>query len=173
MNLTEAAKRLGVPVDEVKEVADSPAGTLITTFDGVRYVDVPEDHPDDDGAYGIMLLSAPTPAYGGAFPVYAQPGTTPIVAEPDHDPDMLERLKAEVIESLSTAPGVVSAAQVKAIEDRLERIEGEKVVDSADDADLGIPPAGSSSASARTAAEQEAVTHSPEAQRAARSSKKG
>ncbi|MEA2703552.1 MAG: hypothetical protein QOD63_1497 [Actinomycetota bacterium] len=72
--ILEAAALLGIPASEVINVEDSPAGTIITTFDGVRYVDVPESTPDAKGRSGLMLLFAPTKTYGGSLAVYAQPG---------------------------------------------------------------------------------------------------
>lgn len=67
-----AAALLGCPVREVVNVEDSPAGTIITTFDGSRLVSVPEDTPDAEGQTGLMFLTCPV-GYRGAFPIYAQP----------------------------------------------------------------------------------------------------
>lgn len=69
----DAARTLGVPVTEISDVADSPAGTIIVTVDGASYVDVPADRPDGDGKTGLMFLAAPKEKYSGSFPVYAAP----------------------------------------------------------------------------------------------------
>lgn len=68
----DAARTLGVPVEEILDVAPSPAGTIIATTDGATYVDVPDDRPDNDGKTGLMFLVPPTETYTGSFPVYAQ-----------------------------------------------------------------------------------------------------
>lgn len=154
MNRDEAAKRLGVPVNEVIETADSPAGTIITTFDGVRYIDVAEDNPDAEGNSGLMMLTAPTSSYGGAFPVFAQPGADP---KPAEDLDALGKLKVEVQERMEQASGATTE-QLARIEQRLVRLEGERPIDSKEDPTPGEPPAGSAPMSATTAAEQEATT---------------
>lgn len=69
----DAARLLGIPVREIADVGDSPAGTLITTTDGVIYVHVPEEAPDADGKSGLMYLAKPhsNDAPVG-FPVFAQ-----------------------------------------------------------------------------------------------------
>lgn len=69
----DAARTLGVPVTEISDVADSPAGTIIVTVDGASYVDVPADRPDSEGKTGLMFLAAPKEKYSGSFPVYAAP----------------------------------------------------------------------------------------------------
>lgn len=71
-----AAARLGIPVHELVDVLDSPAGTVYVTADGQSYVDVVE--PDGAGATGLMFLAAPTERYADTFPVYTAP-------EPDED----------------------------------------------------------------------------------------
>lgn len=55
-----AAALLGVPVREVRDVANSPAGDVITTTDGVAYLIA--DTPDAEGKTGLMLLAAPSAA---------------------------------------------------------------------------------------------------------------
>ena len=67
----DAARRLGIPPSEVADVETSPAGTIITTTDGARYIDVPTSSPDGEGKTGLMFLVAPTESYGGSFPVFA------------------------------------------------------------------------------------------------------
>lgn len=74
MNKPEAARLLSLQEDEVHDVADSPAGVIVKTGDGVDYVIVEPDNPDAEGRHGVMFLAAPTANYGGTFPVYAQPG---------------------------------------------------------------------------------------------------
>lgn len=76
----EAARLLGVPTREISDVTDSPAGRVITTTDGVSYLDCIE--PDGAGITGLMYLAAPTEKYSGAFPVY----TAPAPAEGDPAP---------------------------------------------------------------------------------------
>lgn len=114
----DAAARLGVPVNEVTKVEDSPAGLIITTFDGVRYVDVPESTPDAAGRSGLMLLVAPTKTYGGSLPVYSQPG-----AEADVDDDAVPvaraDLRSEIIQVLEGL-GLLG----NAVDDRLATVEG-------------------------------------------------
>lgn len=73
MNHIEAAARLGLPVSEIRDVNDSPAGDIVVTTDGVAYIVVPEDNPDSEGKTGLMYLSAPHDRYGDTFPVYAAP----------------------------------------------------------------------------------------------------
>lgn len=84
----EAAAALGLRENEIADVEDSPAGPVIETTDGVRYVIVPEDQPDADGDHGIMFLAAPN-EMGGSWPikVYAQPGAvdTEVDTAPDGD----------------------------------------------------------------------------------------
>lgn len=71
--LQEHAARLGMAVDELVNVEDSPAGIVYTCRDGSRLVDVPVDRPDAGGKTGLMFLVAPTVNYRGSFPVYEQP----------------------------------------------------------------------------------------------------
>lgn len=69
----EAAARHSIPVSEILDVLDSPAGQVIRTTDGASYVDVPADRPDGDGKTGLMFLAPPTTPYTGSFPLYTQP----------------------------------------------------------------------------------------------------
>ncbi len=91
MNRTEAAAALGLRENEIADVEASPAGPVITTTDGVRYIIVAEDTPDADGDHGIMFLAAPNET-GGSWPlkVYAQPGAG--------DSDYISMTGDEVIE---------------------------------------------------------------------------
>lgn len=88
MNRTEAAAALSLRETEIADVEASPAGPVITTSDGVRYVIVAEDTPDADGDHGLMFLAAPNET-GGSWPlkVYAQPGAvdTEVDTAPDGD----------------------------------------------------------------------------------------
>lgn len=88
MNRTEAAAALGLRENEIADVEDSPAGPVIETTDGVRYVIVPEDQPDADGDHGIMFLAAPNET-GGSWPikVYAQPGAVDTEVDTATDDD--------------------------------------------------------------------------------------
>lgn len=88
MNRTEAAAALGLRENEIADVEDSPAGPVIETTDGVRYVIVPEDQPDADGDHGIMFLAAPNET-GGSWPikVYAQPGAVDTEVDTETDGD--------------------------------------------------------------------------------------
>lgn len=83
LTIADGARLLKVPEDEVALVEDSPAGTIVTTTDGARYVHA--DEPDADGKTGLMFLVAPSPNYHGPFPVYTQPGPAP--AENVKDPE--------------------------------------------------------------------------------------
>lgn len=74
MSHARAAQLLGCPEREVIDVEDSPAGPIITTFDGARMVLVDDTNPDAEGKTGLMLLCAPIENYRGSFPIYAQPG---------------------------------------------------------------------------------------------------
>jgi hypothetical protein len=86
LTIDEAAKLMHCPVWEILAVDESPAGDLITTFDGNTMVLVPEDRPDFDGKTGLMFLVAPVPPEGrpyvGGFPVYTNPPADdmPVVA---------------------------------------------------------------------------------------------
>ncbi len=88
MNRTEAAAALSLRENEIADVEASPAGPVITTTDGVRYIIVAEDTPDADGDHGVMFLAAPNET-GGSWPlkVYAQPGAvdTEVDTAPDGD----------------------------------------------------------------------------------------
>lgn len=91
----DAARTLGVPVTEISDVADSPAGTIIVTVDGASYVDVPADRPDSDGKTGLMFLAAPKENYSGSFPVYAAP-----VENEDEDPKPAKKAAEAVVASV-------------------------------------------------------------------------
>lgn len=86
MNRDEAAAALNIKAKEVADVEDSPAGPVITTTDGVRYVIVPEDQPDANGKTGLMFLAAPNLTGDWPMPIYAQPGAVDTEPEPEaHD----------------------------------------------------------------------------------------
>jgi len=76
MTLTreDAAAILGIKTDELRDVEDSPAGALLTTTDGCRFIVVPEDQPDANGNTGLMLLVAPNETGDWPMAIYAQPG---------------------------------------------------------------------------------------------------
>lgn len=114
MNLTiaEAAELLSMPEREIIDVADSPAGDLITTVGGTVLVNCVE--PDAEGKTGLMFLAAPTATYGGAFPVYAQPG-----GDTDTDTD--------------TGDGVPTGS-ISKILDWVQAVDGELALERANDA---------------------------------------
>lgn len=68
----EAAEKLGIPVNEVTDVAASQAGDIIVTNDGQGYIVVPEDNVDAAGRHGVMYLTVPD-NYGDAYSVYSPP----------------------------------------------------------------------------------------------------
>ncbi len=102
MDKQTAALRLGVPVAEIADVLDSPAGLVYVTTDGQSYVDVVE--PDGAGRTGLMYVSAPWEHYSDTFPVYTAPVddddlepitdgeriTEPVVPTGDRDPVAVE-----------------------------------------------------------------------------------
>lgn len=104
MNRTEAAAALALRENEVADVEDSPAGPVVTTTDGVRYVIVSEDNPDADGDHGIMFVAAPNET-GGPWPIkiYAQPGAvdTEVDTAPDGDAPAAD---AEAVDAQATDP---------------------------------------------------------------------
>lgn len=61
MEKSDAAELLGVPVSEIVEVLDGPAGDLITTSDGQTYVNLLPGR--------LMFLQPPHDGYVGPFPV--------------------------------------------------------------------------------------------------------
>lgn len=67
-----AAAELGLPADDIADVFDSPAGTVVVTRgDGLSYVKL--DQPDGAGQTGWVFLAAPHDRYAGPFPVYVSP----------------------------------------------------------------------------------------------------
>ncbi len=77
LSIAAAAHIMNCPEHEIIAVADSPAGDMITTFDGNTFVVVPDDAPDFDGKTGLMFLVPPVPPNGrpyvGDFPVFTNP----------------------------------------------------------------------------------------------------
>lgn len=74
----DVARELGMKVDEIASIDDSPAGLIVSfTAGNAPMVKVPEHQPDVEGKTGWMLLSVPPmkagKVYQGTFPVYAQP----------------------------------------------------------------------------------------------------
>ena len=53
-NVAAASALLGCKIDEVADVSDAPAGTVITTTDGTAYVNASE--PDAEGKTGLMIF---------------------------------------------------------------------------------------------------------------------
>jgi hypothetical protein len=88
LTIAAAAQIMGCPVSEIVEVGESPAGDLITTFDGNVFIIVPDEAPDYDGKTGLMFLVSPVPPSGlpylGGFPVFTNP------------PDALDMLPVEL-----------------------------------------------------------------------------
>lgn len=83
MTRDEAAAVLGMKTEELRDVEDSPAGVLLTTIDGCRFILVPEDQPDAAGNSGLMLLVRPNDTGDWPMPVFAQPGVQGDEAEAD------------------------------------------------------------------------------------------
>jgi hypothetical protein len=84
MKYADEKQQRGGKRNEILEVNDSPAGTVVRTVDGQTYIIVPEDRPDAEGKTGVMWLHAPPRVIGGqlepykgTFPVFAQPGVSP------------------------------------------------------------------------------------------------
>jgi len=75
MDRKTAAKLMGAHLDEIVDVEDAPAGTVIKHRDGTTYLHVDPDGgmPDGDGKTGLMFLAAPHDNYAGTFPVYTMP----------------------------------------------------------------------------------------------------
>lgn len=84
--ILDGARALGIGADEVASAEESPGGLIVATTDGVRYIVVPAEHPDDAGRSGVMFVVAPTYPYHGTFPVYAQPQAEPSLDEPPPEP---------------------------------------------------------------------------------------
>lgn len=84
MLLVEAAHLLGVPTSEIRSVAASPAGLVMSTSDGVSYIHCTD--PDGAGQTGLLYLAAPTEKYTGSFPVYVSPIEPPAAPAPADDP---------------------------------------------------------------------------------------
>lgn len=84
-NIARAAKILSMRPADIVEADEAPAGFVMTTRDGVRMVDVPEDQPDAEGKTGLMLLVKPNPKRTYAFPVYAQPVDADDETEPESE----------------------------------------------------------------------------------------
>lgn len=111
----EAARLLGVPTSEIRDVTDSPAGRVIVTSDGVSYLDCIE--PDGAGRTGLMYLAAPTEKYSGAFPVYTAPAPAEDgAAAPDNDDatPKVAALAAAIVEAKAPAKKERAALAKKA-----------------------------------------------------------
>lgn len=108
MDITEAAQLLGVPDHEVTDVVDAAEGTVITTFDGARYVDVAADKPDGDGKTGLMYLEKPDPDREYTFRVY-----TPHTAE---EADEIEQTSPRSKRAKKTAPAAADEAPAEPVE---------------------------------------------------------
>lgn len=119
--LLAAARRLSMPVEEIAAVEDSPAGTIITTVDGTRMIDVPDDTPDAEGKTGLMLLVKPDPKRLYAFPVYAAPADDDEAVElveeaedgrPEHEPGATEPAPGPQVPNDGDADGTVDDPEV-------------------------------------------------------------
>ena len=109
MTRDEAAAALNIKAKEVADVEDSPAGPVITTTDGVRYVIVPEDQPDANGKTGLMFLAAPNLTGDWPMPIYSQPGAV------DTDPDNgVDNSGADSENAQASDPGAVDTDPVAA-----------------------------------------------------------
>lgn len=117
-----AAKRLGIPEDEVRAVSVEDAGLVVTTTDGQTYIDVPEDQPDANGKTGLMFLVAPSQTYNGSFPVFGQhdpdnpvqaPGVLPSADHPEPAASTFDWTGAtadEIVAHVGDDPELVAAA---------------------------------------------------------------
>lgn len=143
----DGARALSIEENEVEAVADSPAGLIVVTTDGVRYIVVDEDNPDAAGRCGVMFLVPPKLPYHGTFPVYSQPGipAEDLVEPVDPDervPDVSQReLLAWVGEDIDRATAALEVEQAKekprpGFVDAL----GKRMAEIADNAAAGAPP---------------------------------
>ncbi len=123
-----AAERLGLRSEEIAAVKERRPGVVITTTDGVEYIDVAEHRPDAEGKSGLMLLDPP-PGYRGTFPVYAKQAVPQDQSSSEPDSPPLERpaagddLLLEVLEQQ-----LLEAEQWVAAIERGERHESELVM---------------------------------------------
>lgn len=74
---TEAARLLGVPEREVREVTEHAGSPVITMADHApkagrrhQYIVLPAGKPDANGNAGVLYFTAPHDRYNGTFPVY-------------------------------------------------------------------------------------------------------
>lgn len=124
--IEDAAKLLSVNPGEIRSVEEAPGGTVIVTTDGVSYIHVPEDQPDEEGKTGLMLLAAPKENYVYAFPIYAQP-VEPAAAAEEEIPDDLDLSKATAKQVLAWV-GQDADRAATALEAEQERSEPRKTV---------------------------------------------
>lgn len=110
MDIAAAATRLGVPEREVVDVADHDHGTVITTTDGVAYIDVADDTPDADGKVGLMFLALPRPGMLTSFPVFATEEPAPADAVVEADEHLAEGTVAEVKDRVGSDSELAKAA---------------------------------------------------------------
>lgn len=143
----DGARALSIEENEVATVADSPAGLIVITTDGVHYVVVDEDNPDAAGRHGVMFLVPPKLPYHGTFPVYSQPEIPAEAVLEPVDPDTLvpdgsqKELLDWVGEDLDRATEALEGEQAKpkprgSVVDAL----GKRMAEIADAAAAGAPP---------------------------------
>ena len=97
-NISRAARLLSMRPQDIKSADEAPAGFVMTTFDGVTMVDVPEDRPDGAGKTGLMLLVKPNPEREYTFPVYTPHPESE--DEPDDEPQDVEELGQDLAEAI-------------------------------------------------------------------------
>ena len=128
MTRDEAAAALNIKAKEVADVEDSPAGPVITTTDGVRYIVVPEDQPDANGKTGLMFLAAPNLTGDWPMAIYAQPGAVDTDPVTDVDNSGVDSADAQV----TTSPAEDTAAAIAALAAVAEPAKGKGIRSKAD-----------------------------------------
>lgn len=152
VNVVDVARELGMKVDEIASIEDSPAGLVVSfTAGNAAMIKVPDDSPDIEGKTGWMLLAVPPmkagKTYQGTCPVYAQPVETDAVVDPDGDlpsdgsiADVLAWVagdgrraqEALAAEASAKKPRKSLVAELEAI---VEQAAAEQTGDAVDDAD--------------------------------------
>lgn len=101
-----AAEVMGLPVSEVVEVLESPAGPVVTTKDGVSYVlDRSDKSRGDDGTW--KYLAKPSEKYNDTLAVFENVGADFTLEATDDTPRRARRNRgrgAAVTEPLAAAP---------------------------------------------------------------------
>lgn len=79
LTIAEAADAIGMKEREVVSVTDSPAGSIVTTFDGNAVIVVDADRPDAAGQTGPLIYAQVDPK--ASFPIGTFAGEGPDPAE--------------------------------------------------------------------------------------------